>query len=47
MINLCEQLEPDIYESMPVLPLLAKSNIIKLHQNKWLKDVNMKPKLQT
>ena len=38
MKNLCEQLELDIYESkQPVLPLLVKSNINKLHQNNWLK----------
>ena len=46
--HLCEQLELDIYESkQPVSHLLVKSNINKLHQNKWLNDVNMKPKLQT
>ena len=48
MKNLCEQLELDIYESKkPVSTLLVKSNINKLHQNNWLNDVNMKPKLRT
>ena len=48
MKNLCEQLELDFYESkQPVSTLLVKSNINNLHQNNWLNDVNMKPKLRT
>ena len=35
MKNLCEQLELDIYKSK------------QLHQNNWLNDINMKPKLRT
>ena len=48
MKNLCEQLELDFYESkQPVSTLLVKSKINNLHQNNWLNDVNMKPKLRT